>query len=66
MFEELFYGIDEMIAEQLGVDVEDYVETIESLSYKDAESIITPLMTESTEEQKEEAIRLFKEFQEKT
>lgn len=66
MFEQMFQGIDEMIAEQLDVDVDVYIDVIESLSIPDAEAIITPLMTDSTEEEQEEAIRLFKEFQEKT
>jgi len=66
MFEKLFESIDEMIAEQLGVPTETYVEVIDTLEYDDAYAIITPLMTESTDEEKGEAIRKFKEFQEKT
>ena len=70
MFDKLFYEIDEMIAEELGVPTEVYVKTIEEYidvhGYQSAQDILTPLMTESTDEEREESIKKFKEFQEKT
>lgn len=56
----LFDIMDQMIADQLGVDVEKYIDLIEEFNNKDMEFIIVTLMdNDSPPEKKQRAIDLF-------
>lgn len=56
----LFDIMDQMIADQLGVDVEKYVDLIEEFNNEDMEFIIVTLMdNDSPPEKKQRAIDLF-------
>ena len=57
----LFDMFDQMVAEGLGVDVQTYIDTIDLFSDEDMEIIIHTMMdTNATEDDKIDAIKLFK------
>jgi hypothetical protein len=56
----IFDLFDQMLAEELGVDVETYTTTIEKFNDTDMDFIILSMLENTSEDDKQKAIDLFK------
>jgi hypothetical protein len=56
----IFDLFDQMLAEELGVDVETYTATIEKFNDTDMDFIILSMLENTSEDDKQKAIDLFK------